>query len=601
MGVSKVVKNAMAAQNTRVGTPLYLSPELIKQKPYDYKIDVWAMGCILYQMCTGKAPFAGENLISLGYSIVHNQPPPISNAYSSELSELVMKLLEKNPTKRPSAAEAFMLISQYRRQARGPISPTLKASVSKSLVNDSLEKKQIIAYGNGFHGLIDKDNLAASEVVLIDTNDRKAKDFSRQNSPRRGKLSKILGKVDSHNSGVMANQLKRDSLNNNFSDKDVDHGFRLQGSNSQSAHILNAKRIHTDSAEHIPKAVELINAKEKPNLEIQYNFENLKNKPVSQENELQKESGRQSKASQRGEKAAQDKLQVSSFEAKQTRPVIAPNSNSNYIRPIRNIQSAYGGGENRQSSNKLVVNSKKMPDKIKCIELMLQRAILNDPIHNMLICQKQPNDPFSNPYSPPVPAAKTLTGGFDKGNSKEYKELVTEPKHDKITLGSMPTGGLELIEKGKTYQNEGITQDASNTSSNMMCHPFIDPFKKQTPSSSAFKSEIRFPNKETAIIPETLENPKREVYRAKVRPQTASANFNTRPGSSHSGLSGAGGASGSLAKDKHVESNQSLADQRIYRIKTAVGSAKKEAPNQNQGYSRQSLQYTEKKVTIHDL
>jgi len=38
MGVSKIVNNALTAQNTRVGTPLYLAPELVRQKPYDYKV-----------------------------------------------------------------------------------------------------------------------------------------------------------------------------------------------------------------------------------------------------------------------------------------------------------------------------------------------------------------------------------------------------------------------------------------------------------------------------------------------------------------------------------------------------------------------------------
>lgn len=37
-------------QDTRVGTPLYLSPEIVKQQPYDYKVDVWAIGCALYHL-----------------------------------------------------------------------------------------------------------------------------------------------------------------------------------------------------------------------------------------------------------------------------------------------------------------------------------------------------------------------------------------------------------------------------------------------------------------------------------------------------------------------------------------------------------------------
>lgn len=51
---------------TRVGTPLYLAPELVLNKPYDSKIDVWALGCVLYHLANLETPFLGENLISLG-------------------------------------------------------------------------------------------------------------------------------------------------------------------------------------------------------------------------------------------------------------------------------------------------------------------------------------------------------------------------------------------------------------------------------------------------------------------------------------------------------------------------------------------------------
>jgi NIMA (never in mitosis gene a)-related kinase len=50
LGVSKIVSSSFAMQDTRVGTPLYLSPELVKQQPYDFKVDIWAVGCALYHL-----------------------------------------------------------------------------------------------------------------------------------------------------------------------------------------------------------------------------------------------------------------------------------------------------------------------------------------------------------------------------------------------------------------------------------------------------------------------------------------------------------------------------------------------------------------------
>ena len=56
---------------TRVGTPLYLSPELVKQVPYDYKTDIWSFGCSLYHLASLDPPFTGNNLIVLGNNIVN--------------------------------------------------------------------------------------------------------------------------------------------------------------------------------------------------------------------------------------------------------------------------------------------------------------------------------------------------------------------------------------------------------------------------------------------------------------------------------------------------------------------------------------------------
>ncbi|EGR33342.1 protein kinase domain protein [Ichthyophthirius multifiliis] len=73
LGVSKIISSQAALQGTRVGTPLYLSPELVKQQPYDLKVDIWAIGVVLYHISALEPPFQGENLIALGYSIFYKQ------------------------------------------------------------------------------------------------------------------------------------------------------------------------------------------------------------------------------------------------------------------------------------------------------------------------------------------------------------------------------------------------------------------------------------------------------------------------------------------------------------------------------------------------
>ena len=109
LGVSTITSLG-AMQCTKVGTPLYLSPELIKQIPYDYKTDIWSFGCSLYHMANLDPPFSGSNLIVLGNNIVKGRPKELPNIYSNELKDFIGKMLTKKADKRPSAKDAKNMI-----------------------------------------------------------------------------------------------------------------------------------------------------------------------------------------------------------------------------------------------------------------------------------------------------------------------------------------------------------------------------------------------------------------------------------------------------------------------------------------------------------
>lgn len=104
-GLSTVLKNSMAQANTLCGTPYYFSPELCRNKPYNSKSDVWALGCILYEMCTLKHAFDGKNMKALMQKILKGVYPPISSSYSQELANLIKLMLVRDETKRPSVTQ----------------------------------------------------------------------------------------------------------------------------------------------------------------------------------------------------------------------------------------------------------------------------------------------------------------------------------------------------------------------------------------------------------------------------------------------------------------------------------------------------------------
>ena len=110
LGVSAWTSSVDNLHYTRVGTPLYISPELVKQKPYNYKTDIWSFGCSLYHLASLDPPFTGGNLIVLGNNIVKGVPKALPNQYSNEFKSFVDKMLEKKADKRPSAKEALDFI-----------------------------------------------------------------------------------------------------------------------------------------------------------------------------------------------------------------------------------------------------------------------------------------------------------------------------------------------------------------------------------------------------------------------------------------------------------------------------------------------------------
>ena len=84
-GIAKVLDETIDLTSTNIGTPYYMSPEQYKHKPYSYKSytffnssDIWAFGCILYEMCNQKRPFEGLTLNGLAVKVLQGKFAPVS-------------------------------------------------------------------------------------------------------------------------------------------------------------------------------------------------------------------------------------------------------------------------------------------------------------------------------------------------------------------------------------------------------------------------------------------------------------------------------------------------------------------------------------------
>ena len=100
-GVAKELSSTLDNARTMIGTPYYLSPEIVDNHPYNFKSDIWALGVILYELCTSKPPFDAASIPQLALKITKGQYNPIPQIYSKELKYLISLLLSVDPSKRP--------------------------------------------------------------------------------------------------------------------------------------------------------------------------------------------------------------------------------------------------------------------------------------------------------------------------------------------------------------------------------------------------------------------------------------------------------------------------------------------------------------------
>ena len=101
-----------------VGTPYYLSPEIVQSKPYNVKTDIWSLGVMLYEMCALKPPFDAPSIHLLSMKIVRGVFNPVPSCFSSELKSLIKMMLDVRPDARPDVNKILGMPVMKRRIER---------------------------------------------------------------------------------------------------------------------------------------------------------------------------------------------------------------------------------------------------------------------------------------------------------------------------------------------------------------------------------------------------------------------------------------------------------------------------------------------------
>ncbi len=112
-GIARAVSSETITQTATVlGTAAYIAPEQARGDPVDGRTDVYSLGCVLYEMLTGRQPFGGQSAVAVAYQHISEPPTPPSRLDPSlpdDLEAVVLKAMAKDPADRYESANEFHL------------------------------------------------------------------------------------------------------------------------------------------------------------------------------------------------------------------------------------------------------------------------------------------------------------------------------------------------------------------------------------------------------------------------------------------------------------------------------------------------------------
>jgi len=139
-GLSKEVEDLRSLNNSHVGTPEYMAPELAGRRDYNYMVDFYGLGAVAYELVAGKTPFVCKSTDNGSFDEnVQKKLPPIPAKFSPEFKEFLLKLLEKDPAKRLGSeggadevmAHPWLAEIDFAKLANKEIQPPIQVEMNK--------------------------------------------------------------------------------------------------------------------------------------------------------------------------------------------------------------------------------------------------------------------------------------------------------------------------------------------------------------------------------------------------------------------------------------------------------------------------------------
>ena len=228
LNVSKVLNNNKMAE-TKTGTPYYSAPEIWEDKLYDNKIDIWSVGCIIYEMCCLVCPFRSTSILKLALLINKGEYKPIPDIYSDNLSNIISKMIIVNPTKRFNCDKLLKIpflvekinnnqLMNVEKGKKAILISTIKLPMRISNINNILpQKKDKYEEEMLMNDLFETKKLTSS-ISLV--NDDKNNNIQNENELKND-IKKIEDNKNIKNSDLFGNIPVYDFVENKINEIDV--------------------------------------------------------------------------------------------------------------------------------------------------------------------------------------------------------------------------------------------------------------------------------------------------------------------------------------------------------------------------------------------
>ena len=302
-GIAKNLANTWDLAKTVIGTPYYLSPEIINNKPYNNKTDIWSLGVLLYQLVTLRLPFDANNLPILSMRILKGKYKPIPTTFSKPLADLIDHLLKVNPKERPDMKEILkydiirermkVLLEEvsYNKDFSNTFIGAIKeekkekkkskfANQNNNSYNNSIENKVIKKTKTNPVEIKNQSNIGKSHSNKINENNKninlnvKNNSSSENSKSKKETITEFLKKSKENNSGNINNSNNTTVSNNSNSINNNNSINASYGDNNKSNNLKDF--INEESMQIV--------FQDKNNDEILYNLNGIVNKSGKEKN-----------------------------------------------------------------------------------------------------------------------------------------------------------------------------------------------------------------------------------------------------------------------------------------------------------------------------